>query len=176
MRLTYALLGFFSFTRCVPTLWIFDFTGLLSMYNLDSLSRVPFLRVLLMVQYRQLFQTGFQNGPENFQSFLRELACLIHLSSRRSTILSLGWYFRTALVWRFLWTFVQPLVPCFQGGSLKFLDGLICKCKRCLGNPSICILFLYFCDKYGPNWLYLILSGGISFAAVFTHVLWEGDN
>ena len=71
-----------------------------------------------------------------------------------SALVSGLWFFRTALLWRFLWTFFCSLVPCAIGGSPKFFHKLIFKCEQCPGMSSLCLIFLLVHDREGFNGLY----------------------
>ena len=58
---------YFSFISCSLTPWIFDFSGLTAVSDMDSLSRDPLLRVPLMVFVRRFLEEALK-FPSNLMS------------------------------------------------------------------------------------------------------------
>ena len=121
---------YISFTNVhSPTPWSFSLSGFLDVSDMNTLLRDPLSRVLLMVQYLQLFWRGFRNGLVNLQSFPHNMACLIHQSSWRYFLLSPGCWFSDRFCLEVLADFCSYLSFIFLGGYPKFLDVILCKCE-----------------------------------------------
>ena len=125
----------------IPKSWIFSLTGFSSMSDMGSLLKALLLGVLLGVKNIWCFWRGFLNGLVNLRSFPRDVVVLIHISYRQCPLLFSGFRFSKPLFSGGSCGLFGPLVPCFIGGSLKFLDVLLRKCEWRPGNYSLWILF-----------------------------------
>ena len=53
----------------------------------------------------------------------------------------------------------------------KFLEGMLCNCKRCLGKSYPCILLLSYCDEEGLDGMSSLISDGIIRVAVLSIIM-----
>ena len=128
---------YFSFTSCITTPWIFDFSGFSDMSDLYSISRDPLLRILLMVQYLRHFWRVFQNGLVNLavistQYGLPDIPIFLAVSALVSGLL----FFRPLLSGGSYGICI--LFPCVQGYP-TFLEGPIRVGKKCPGKYYTCL-------------------------------------
>ena len=125
---------YFSFMRCSPKPWIFDFSGFLSMSNLDSLE-----------------ESALESSVN--VSFCASLLGYSDQSLWGSTLLSPGscfFSYRLSGFWR---AFARPICPCDDMGSEVLRIGTFCNWQWCPCKFSPCILVSLYSDGECNNGL-----------------------
>ena len=143
------------------------------MSNLDILSRAPLSWVHPRIQYLRTFSKGVAKWSDETCGHFRAswLARSTDLRGR-SPLLSPGRFDRsTALLLRRSRWNSRISFPRVKNGS-KIIGGTAPHPARyVLGSLSPCALVSYLCDNEGLGEISSLLSDGISFIAVFTHVM-----
>ena len=144
-------IGFFIFTRCVPThldiclLWILSRVW----YGHLLEGSTPFLRVLLSFNVSDIFGGGSEVFRKFSQSILRELAFLFPLISSGISALAYGYSIVLPLVRKrfFLGALDHPkILPDFWGFP-KFLAKLLRNCDQRTSKFDYWLLFFLSQDE-----------------------------
>ena len=132
----------------------------------------PFLGVPLQKSVSNIFGGGSKVVGEFGVNF-----CVIWIvQSSRSYLVSFLSFFPSdhSSLAPFLRALV-PWYPCLLGDK-NFLWVLLCNCDRYPGKSSPWLPIYSFFDEEYINVISSLISGGISFVAVFPHVIWGGEN
>ena len=164
-RLAYSHWVYFSFTIFSLKHWIFDFSVFSAMYDLDSLLRALFLRVLLRVQYLRRFWRVFRNGMVKLAvisiwAWFSDPPIFFLVSA-----LFAGLLFSDCVCLEFIVDFFL-LFPFVQEAQ-KLLEGLLRTCEQFPWRSSPCLHVLYFCNKEGLHGISSLISYVLTLVAVF---------
>ena len=142
VRMDSDLLGFFSFTRCIPNTLDIFLRQLLRRFRSGKIQGVRswgFLRCLLSERAARVSPPKFLRG-----------IC----SSCRS-------FYCFRLSGGVLWVCSRPLFPVYCGDSTEFLYGLPCDCKRCPRKYCPCLLLASSLGEEGLIGLSSFLPDGL---------------